>query len=523
MVDLDTQVLITGAGPTGLLLAAELRRRDVDCLLVEALDAPRQWDRATVLHPRSLEIFEALGLAERFLDEGVKVRAARFQSDGQVLGALDIQLAGSRYGFDLGLSEETTERLLTSYLESVGGVVTHSTRLVGFVEGERDVTATLEREGKTFDVRAQWIVGCDGLHSVVRQESGIEFPGENIAASWSVFDATIEGWDREFDVAAVFLDSPTVIMTPLPGRRWRVYMRPQSEDGDLVAEASAVLQRYEPGSRFARVENPARFHCHSRVATTYRSGRALLAGDAAHVCSPAEGHGMNTGLQDAFNLGWKLALVCHGRGGDRVLDSYEAERRPVAEQIVASGLAAEESEVLSDVAGRSARNTQMLQLFGDADALHHEAAAAAEIDRSYAASPIVMGEAKHGVAFGRRLPDTAPAEHPTAGSAALHQFAHHRGHTVIVLGGEAAAPGAVQQLVEEFEATLGSTTPTDAVLGFSRQPDGEAIGRIDERVTNQLGVVGVTTLVIRPDRYIGLRQDGEDTQPVAEYFESLTG
>jgi hypothetical protein len=299
-------------------------------------------------------------------------------------------------------------------------------------------------------------------------------------------------------------------------------MRPESDDGDLVTEASAILQRYDSGARFVRVENPARFHCHSRVATSYRSGRALLAGDAAHVCSPAEGHGMNTGLQDAFNLGWKLALVCDGRGRERLLDSYEIERRPVAEQIVASGMAAEASEMLTDADGRSARNTQMLELFGDAQALHHEAAAAAEIDRSYAASPIVIGETPNEVAPGRRLPDTAPAEHPTAGSAALHQFAHHAGHTVIVLGGDAAAPGDVLHLVEDIEATCGST-PTDLVFGFSSQPDGETIGRIDERVTNQLGVVGLTTLVIRPDRYIGLRHDGAEGQVVSRYFEWLTG
>jgi 2-polyprenyl-6-methoxyphenol hydroxylase-like FAD-dependent oxidoreductase len=521
VASLQTQVLISGAGPTGLLLAAELRRRGIDCLLVEELDAPRQWDRATVIHPRSMEIFEALGIAEQFLDVGVRVRAARFESGGQMLGALDLELAGSRYGFDLGLSEETTERLLTSYLESLGGAVTHSTRLVRFVDGDQDVTASLERDGKVFEVSAQWLVGCDGLHSVVRQESGIEFPGDNIVASWAVFDATIQGWDRDFDVAAAFLDTPTVIMTPLPGRRWRVYMRPESDDGDLVAEASDVLNRYVSGGQFVEVENPARFHCHSRVATSYRSGRALLAGDAAHVCSPAEGHGMNTGLQDAFNLGWKLALVCEGWAGEGLLDSYEIERRPVAEQIVASGMAAEASEMLTEADDRSARNIQMHQLFGDAQALHHEAAAAAEINRSYADSPIVRGEATNGVVPGRLLPDTAPVEHPTAGSAALHQFAHGPGHTVIVLGGNAAGPGEVVQLVDEIDALRGSTMPIDAVLGFSSQPDGGSIGRIDESVTDQLGVVGVTTIAIRPDRYVGLRHDGTDYQALARYFESL--
>ena len=128
---------------------------------------------------------------------------------------------------------------------------------------------------------------------------------------------------------------PSLILTPLPERRWRAYARPTSDSSDLVAEAEGVLRRYKPAARFAGVENPARFHCQSRVASRYREGRVLLAGDAAHACSPNEGHGMNTGLQDAFNLGWKLALVCRGAAGPGLLDTYETERRPVAELVVA--------------------------------------------------------------------------------------------------------------------------------------------------------------------------------------------
>jgi 2-polyprenyl-6-methoxyphenol hydroxylase-like FAD-dependent oxidoreductase len=505
-----------------LLLAAEVQRRGVDCLLVDELDSPRGWDRATVIHPRSMEIFEALGLVDQFLDEGVKVRAARFQSRGEMLGELDLELTGSRYGFDLGLSEETTERLLTNYLESVGGSVTRSTRLVGFVQGAEGVTATLERDGVSFDVEADWLVGCDGLHSVVREESGIGFPGDDIEASWAVFDTTIAGWDRELDVAVALLEMPPMIMTPLPGQRWRVYIRPTSNDSDLVAEASEVLRRYAPDARFIEIENPARFHCHSRVAGRYRSDRVLLAGDAAHVCSPAEGHGMNTGLQDAFNLGWKLALVCNGAASERLLDTYETERRPVAELIVASGAEAEASEALTDAAGRSARDASMRQVFGDPETCHHEAAAAAELDRSYAGSPIVTGEWSAGVESGRLLPDTPPVFHPALGSAPLHQLAQRPGHTVFVIGGPATHPQAVVDLVEELEAMHRGSTALDAVLGFSTRPDERAVGWIDEKVAELLGIDGVTVLAIRPDRYIGLRDDNAEPDAVARYLESLT-
>lgn len=194
--------------------------------------------------------------------------------------------------------------MLTDCLEAHGGAVTRSTRLVGLTPGEDVVTAMLERDGLRHEVFAQWVVGCDGLHSVVREAVGIEFPGTDIEAQWAVFDATVEGWNSDYDLVFAHLDQPPVILTPLPERRWRVYARPTSDTSDVVAEAAEVIGRYAPGSRFAGVENPTRFRCHSRVATHYRSGRVLLAGDAAHACTPAEGHGMNTGLQDAFNLGW---------------------------------------------------------------------------------------------------------------------------------------------------------------------------------------------------------------------------
>ena len=199
------------------------------------------------------------------------------------------------------------------------------------------MTATIESDGERRRVVAEWVVGCDGHRSFVREAAGIDFRGTTIEAPWAVFDATVDRWEDDYDLVFPFLDQPPLILTPLPERRWRAYARPTSDSSDLVAEAEGVLRRYKPAARFTGVENPARFHCHSRVASRYREGRVLLAGDAAHACSPNEGHGMNTGLQDAFNLGWKLALVCRGAAGPGLLDTYETERRPVAELVVASG------------------------------------------------------------------------------------------------------------------------------------------------------------------------------------------
>ena len=207
-----------------------------------------------------------------------------------------------------------------------------------------------------------------------------------------MFDATVEGWQGDYDFVSVHLDVPPVILTPLPGRRWRAYVRPTSETSDLVAEARRGDRRYQPGSTFVDVENPTRFWCHSRIASRYRAGRILLAGDAAHACTPAEGHGMNTGLQDVFNLGWKLALVCRGEAGPGLLDTYESERRPVAEIVVASGADTEAAHALTDAAERAARDAELRRTFADPFTAHHEAAATAEVDRAYPRSRVVAGD-----------------------------------------------------------------------------------------------------------------------------------
>jgi 2-polyprenyl-6-methoxyphenol hydroxylase-like FAD-dependent oxidoreductase len=515
----DPQVLVVGAGPTGLLLAAELERREVPCLLVDALDAPRGWDRATVVHARSLEIFEALGLVDRFLAEGVRTYGARFFSAGELLGRLDLTLAGSRYGFDVGLSEEVTETILTGFLEAHGGRVTRSTRLVEMAAGEDAVAATLERDGERRTVTVPWIVGCDGVHSAVREAAGIAFPGTDIEDPWAVFDATVEGWRDEYDLVSAHLDRPTVILTPLPGRRWRVYLRPTSATSDLVAEAGAVIRRHAPGATFADVESPARFRCHSRIAARFRSGRVLLAGDAAHACTPSEGHGMNTGLQDAFNLGWKLALVCRGEAGPGLLDTYDPERRLAAEQVVNSGIDVERAQALTDPRERAARDAEIRRVFADPATAHHEAVAAAELDRAYPPSRAVAGGEGPPPRAGVRVPDTAdvaPADGPPR---PLHQLAQRRGHTLIVLGGPRADPARVGALLTELQGLAGGAL--EAVVGLATAAGDPRLGRMDEPVAAALGVDGVTVLAVRPDRYIGLRDDRGDASAVRAYLSAL--
>ena len=190
----DATVLVVGAGPTGLLLASELRRRKVECRIIDAHPAPLPWDRATVVHPRSLEVFESLGLVEPLLATGVKQHFARVHSAGRVLGEIDLSICGSRYEFNIGVSEEVVESILTDYLRRQGGEVVRSSELVDLKQREEGFVATVRHSSTTEHIPAAWVVGCDGVHSSIRKLSGIELGGRDITQPWAVFDATLMGW-----------------------------------------------------------------------------------------------------------------------------------------------------------------------------------------------------------------------------------------------------------------------------------------------------------------------------------------
>ena len=514
-------VLVVGAGPTGLLLASELQRRGVPCHLIDARSGPLHWDRATVVHPRSLEVFESLGLIGRFLDAGVKQRAVKIHSGGKVLGTMDLSNCGSTYGFNLGVSEEVTESILTDYLHEQGGEVYRSSRLVGLTPRPDGVLAEIERDGERYQVNARWAVGCDGIHSPTRDLSGIGFEGHDIAKPWAVFDATLQGWAQTFDANFVYLETLPVILTALPDRRWRVYMRPSSAESDLVAEAAATIRLYEPAASFVNVENPTRFQCHTKIATQFRSGAVLLAGDAAHLCSPAEGHGMNCGLQDAVNLAWKLALVCRGAAEPPLLDSYEAERRPVAEIVTQSGDATERAQTLTDPTERDSRDKAIKAALAEPTARHHEVAAETELNVHYSGSPIVSGEVNSHLAPGQRLPNTIPVGPSGAEPSRLHQLTNRVGHTLVLLGGPTARGPALADLLVAVRELATDSPLFEAVIAFGTRPDLPAnIGHLYPAAADLLGVQDTTVLAVRPDGYIGLRSD-RDHLIALEHYHAL--
>lgn len=517
-------VLVVGAGPSGLLLAAELQRRSISCELIDQQPGPLPWDRATVIHPRSLEVFESLGLVRQFLEAGTKQRAVKIYSQGALLGTLDLSECGSIYGFNLGLSEDVTESILTEYLHAAGGTVRRSSRLVGLVPNDRGVFAEMECDGRRRSVEADWVVGCDGAQSLTRELSGIALEGHDIEKPWAVFDATIRGWGDEFELNVGYLDRIPIILTALPTRRWRVYLRPSSTESDVVADATLTLRRYDPAASFVDVANPTRFHCHSKVAARFRSGRVLLAGDAAHLCSPAQGHGMNGGLQDAFNLAWKLALVCDGIADARLLDSYEAERRPVAQMVVQSGDTIEDAQALVDSGQREGRDNAIRATFAEPVARHNEIVAEAELNVDYSTSPVVFGDASNALAAGQRVPNTIPARTPGTKSCRLHELTQRTGHTLVLLGGPAANGSELADSLAALQAITARSAAFDAVVAFATQRDlPQGVGYLEPGSAEMLGCTGTTLLTVRPDGYIGMRSDRDHLSALERYHTLVTG
>ena len=514
-------VLVVGAGPTGLLAAAELCRRGVECLLIDAHERPMEWDRATVVHPRSLEMFESLGILEPLLAAGVKQRGARLHSNGEVLGEIALDQCGSRYPFNIGVSEEVTEAILADYLAAQGGAVARATELRAFRPDEDGVVATIEHKGVAREIRAGWIVGCDGHHSTVRRLAGIEQDGHDITEPWAVFDAGVSDWPHSYEANYGYLDEIPVILTALPDRRWRVYLRPRSPESDLVDDASSTLRRYLPAARFEAVANPARFQCHTKVARRFRAGRILLAGDAAHTCSPAQGHGMNSGLQDAFNLAWKLALVCHGHCSPDLLDSYHDERHPVAERVTMSGDTAESVQMMKGEVERRERDAAIRGVFADTAARHHEAVAEAELDIDYADSPIVMGDRSDVLWPGQRLPDWIEVTSVAGDAGTLHGHANRPGHTAFLIAGPSARQQPFAQALRDI-APFSEGAIIEAAIGVaSDSAMSGACGHIAPAMADRLGVGDLTLLVVRADGHVGLRAESDHAEAVAAYVHLL--
>lgn len=336
-----TDVLIVGAGPTGLALGCDLTRRGIACRIVEQTAEPAPGSRGFTLKPRSLEALDDLGVAGRILAAGDTRGRLRFHLGPEPLFDLRLPPAPADpsrpYPNAVALPQWRTESILRDRLGELGGKVEYGRRLTAFDAGDEGVTATLE-DGER--VQARYLVAADGGRSLVRRTLGLPFTGSTTEDMRAIIaDLRIDGLDRDSGTHLwVTADGHMLAARPIPhADTWQVVTSLEpGEEGDLGTVRQAFATR--TGRADITASDPdwlSTWRYNLRMVERYRVGRVFLAGDAAHVHSPFGGHGMNTGIQDAYNLGWKLALVIQGAAGAGLLDTYEAERLPVARQILA--------------------------------------------------------------------------------------------------------------------------------------------------------------------------------------------
>jgi 2-polyprenyl-6-methoxyphenol hydroxylase-like FAD-dependent oxidoreductase len=334
-------VLVVGAGPTGLLLASELARRGVRVRLIEKRTFPAEHSRALAVLPRTMEMMDQLGLANAFIAPSHKANGICFYGRGRKEAfRSSMNELPSEFPFFLLLPQTETEMILVNHARKTGVEIERGVSLSSMVQTKQGVLAALEgMDGTTEEIDASYVVGCDGSRSAVRQAAGLEFQGGGYDQSWILADVVLDpALDPNWLHGFTSIDGP-IFFFPLPNNIWRIVLL-RKRGGAPGAEVSMneiveILEKNYLGHLRAR--NPswlAGFGIQHRRTEHLRMGRVFLCGDAAHVHSPAGGQGMNTGLGDAFNLGWKLASVIKGKAKDELLDSYEEERMPVIDGVM---------------------------------------------------------------------------------------------------------------------------------------------------------------------------------------------
>ena len=497
----DCQVLVVGAGPTGLVLAAQLLARGIDTRIVDKGDGPARESRAVSVHARTLELLDTMGLAETFIEHGHRGRRFRMYAGNRSLLNLDMTRNGSRYGFILNLAQSETERLLRTRVHQLGGTIEQRSELAGACERGDGVDATLrDAEGRETEIRAGYVVGCDGAHSRVRHELGLAFAGQPYAGNFLLADVALDGVGSE-DASHLFFrpDGRTLVCLPMARHRWRVVMPNADERGGRPPTFEEVQEQVGQRAPWPiTVSDPgwlACFRCHLRSTTAYRRGRVLLAGDAAHIHTPAGGQGMNTGMMDAANLAWKLALVAGGDAADALLDTYETERLPAGRNTLGFTNKIFEWSTMRHPVKRAMRDVLVPAATALPAVQSRAARRLSQVSVSYPASPPVQPDGgRREPKPGHRFPDVEVRTEK--GATRLYRVLRGGRHVLLVSSAEARAA---------LDPTGPSRCPwlVNVVEGCAGTRDGFAL--------------------VRPDGILAARGSGKDIHQFTTYLRQLCG
>jgi 2-polyprenyl-6-methoxyphenol hydroxylase-like FAD-dependent oxidoreductase len=488
----NESILVVGAGPVGMTMAMSLQRQGVAVRIIDKNAARTDKSKALVMWPRTLELLDIQGCAQPFIDAGVKGLGARIIADGRDLVHVSLTVARSIYKYALLIAQSETERLLEAQLADLGVRVERMVELQTFAEDGNGVNASLRHDnGRVESVSTPYLIGCDGAHSTVRNGVAAPFAGATLPSDWLLGDMLIDGPLAQDELTMCWTQAGILALFPMGGARFRMIAdtglaTTEVNPPPTLAELQVILDRRGPAG--LRGRDPywlSRFRINERKVKDYRYGRVFIAGDAAHIHSPAGGQGMNTGMQDAFNLAWKLAMVCKGNANATLLDSYSVERSAIGDQVLRNAGRMTEVAMLRNPLLQELRNLVASTVVGHVPAVRQRMVdALTEVDLHYPNSPLTQtprGSSGHPGA-GNRARDIALTE-PNGGPTSLH-------------------------------AALGTGKFVLLAVGVSRVELPQALTPIAISVSAEADV-GYDTghvYLIRPDAYVALSTDGLDNE-----------
>jgi 2-polyprenyl-6-methoxyphenol hydroxylase-like FAD-dependent oxidoreductase len=540
-VDRDDPVLVVGAGPTGLVLAAELARHGVNPRVIDAGPDEVRESRAVAVVARSLELLDDMGIGATLVDRGIPLRALNFYQGTTLLAELDTTAVDSPFPMDLCIAQWQTTELLRERVRELGVEIEWNTRLAGFdADGTGLSVDLVHADGHTERSNTVWLVGCDGSHSTVRDAAGIDWETADLHRGFILGDVTTR-WDLVRDRFHVWFDrAGLVAVFPMPGGYWRILASTPDDrpprPPQLRHFAAAVAERTPLDAHLTDLRWSSAFVAREGLAERFRVGRVLVAGDAAHSHSPIGGQGMNTGMQDAYNLGWKLALVAAGRARDTLLDSYGAERRPVARAVVdATSVATRVATGNALVARRARRHA--LRLLSQLNAVQQKFSnAIGEHLVNYRESDLVSERWSHHLrprAWSEGT-DTGPGAGEVArdayletrsGPVALRHLLRGLGHHLVLFTADESSTDTLSAWKAEAEQVMAAAGHVHLITRghLPASPRDGVFADLRSEAHNRYGVRRPSLYVIRPDKYVGHRSDDIDFTSVRHYLRVVTG
>ena len=524
----EIEVFIIGGGPVGMAMASELTRYGVRCRIVDKRPGPIDVTHACVLWSRTQEVLAAMGIRDMWLPHALEQHQLIMYGYGKRLGTIHYDVTDTPYPIPLLVGQNTTERLFIEHLQSMGVTVERPVEATLIEPDAQGVTVTLRHaDGSEELVRTNWLIACEGSKSIAREALGIPFEGERYEGIEFVQADCGIRWSRPRGWAYYFLSERNFMATlplplPIPDYdRIRVFIArkdldPTNRSEPTLEEIQEIVR--EVAAEDAELSNPvwlSRVRVQRKLAERYREGRVLLAGDTCHVHVPMGGQGMNTGIQDAFNLSWKLAYVIHGLAPESLLDSYMAERRPVAQALLKGTDLTFRS--FSEPGAIQQHSVQLLGPFAfSLDIVTKRIVTTlSELEINYKASSPIIEEHRtgNGPAAGERAPDATIVTLPNKETTTLFDLMKGTQWTLLLLSGHNPTPQTLQHLADIgslIEQNFAQTIKAHLVVARIAPPtgvqwSGSAVMDTEEVLHSKYGVSSPSFYLIRPDGYVGYR------------------